>query len=96
MTSVVLHTSAILPRIAAAYPLNGYPTAKAKAVATAKTANEKPGVDQTKAVVGTNVVSLQRSIPFCDGQVVFVDSRLLMGAFRCQYHQVRTANFSVI
>jgi len=28
-------------------------------------------VDQTKAVVGTNVVSLQRSIPFYDGQVFF-------------------------
>ena len=32
---------------------------------------EKPGVDQARAVVGTVVVSLQRRIPFCDGQVFF-------------------------
>ena len=37
-------------------------------------------MDQAKAVVGPVVVSLQRRIPFCDGQVFFVDSRLLMGA----------------
>ena len=38
-------------------------------------------MDQAKAVVGPVVVSLQRRIPFCDGQVFFVDSRLLMGAW---------------
>jgi hypothetical protein len=41
---------------------------------------EKPGVDQAKAVVLPMVVGLQRKMSICDGQVFFVDSRLLMGA----------------
>jgi len=29
----------------------------------------------------TNVLSLQKRRPICDGQVFFIDSRLLMGAY---------------
>jgi len=43
---------------------------------------EKPDADQTEAVFGPIVVSLQIRISVCDGQVFFVDSRLLMGALR--------------
>ena len=44
---------------------------------------ERPGADKQKELLPRWLVTLQKMILFCDGQVFFIDMGLLMGAWWC-------------
>jgi hypothetical protein len=53
---------------------------------------EKPGVGDQKVQIRLWVLFLQKLFLFCDGEVFFIDSGLLMGAMICGLGKLQILN----